>query len=315
MPIRQDTLRERWLAQNRYAETTARTYRETLGLFQRRFPVHAEKVVEAHLVDFLTTDEDGEPTRRAPSTLKRQRASLRSFWRWAHRHGYVKADPAQNLDMLELGHGQRRAGRWLTPQDAMRLLEECLDGSEQGERDHAIVSTALLTGLRRAELAGLRWRDVDLAQRRLAVRGKGGRFGTVGLPEQAAAALHRWRETAMGLRRGRKPRPDDPVFPTGRPEGGLHRSTRLYAFAWDQHFSKWGIRALVARRAEAAGLGTVSTHDLRRTFAGFLDANGVDLGGIQAALRHSSPDVTNRCYLEPSPNRALRAVADLRIGQ
>ncbi len=56
MPIRQDTLRERWLAQQRYAPTTKQTYRETLTAFERRFPVYAEHVRPEHLIDFLTTD-------------------------------------------------------------------------------------------------------------------------------------------------------------------------------------------------------------------------------------------------------------------
>jgi integrase len=73
------------------------------------------------------------------------------------------------------------------------------------------------------------------------------------------------------------------------------------------------VHHLIVRRAEEAGLGLVATHDLRRSFAGFLDERGVDLGGIQAALRHSSPDTTQRAYLERSPRRALRAVADLQL--
>jgi hypothetical protein len=87
-------------------------------------------------VDFLTTNEDGKPTRRAPNTLKSQRVTLRAFWRWAYRQGYVEHDPAANLNELELGSGQRRAGRWLTPGDALRLLDACLaDGEEQEGRD------------------------------------------------------------------------------------------------------------------------------------------------------------------------------------
>src|SRR5262245_17407755 len=144
MPIRQDTLRERWLAANRYSATTERTYRATLWEFQRRFPCHADKVMAAHLVDFLTTDPDGHETRRAPSTLKRQRAVFNTFWRWCHRQGYVSANPAVDLDLMELGHGQRRAGRWLTQEDAVRLLDACCDGTEQGDRDHALIATAML---------------------------------------------------------------------------------------------------------------------------------------------------------------------------
>lgn len=224
----------------------------------------------------------------------------------------MKANPAADLDLIELGHGQRPPGRWLTPSDAARLLEACVDGTDQGERDHALICTAMLAGLRRAELARLRWRDIDLAQRRISVKGKGGKLATIGMAEQAATSIHRWRETVIGSQ-GHKPRPDDPVFCTGRPQGGLRHSERLHVFDWRVPLSLWGIRKVIARRAEDAGLGVVATHDLRRTFAGFLDEQGVDLGGIQAALRHSSPDVTNRCYLEPSPRRAVRAVAELRI--
>lgn len=42
VPIRQDTLRTRWLAQQRYAETTKVTYSETLKAFQTRYGVYAE---------------------------------------------------------------------------------------------------------------------------------------------------------------------------------------------------------------------------------------------------------------------------------
>jgi Phage integrase, N-terminal SAM-like domain len=78
--LRQDSLRNRWLLQQRYAETTQATYTETLKAFQRRYPVMAERVTEAMLVDFLTTDANGEATTRASNTLKRQRATLRTFW-------------------------------------------------------------------------------------------------------------------------------------------------------------------------------------------------------------------------------------------
>lgn len=304
--IRQDTLRERWLAQNRYASTTEETYRSFLDIFQRRFPVTAEKVTEAMLVDFLTTDANGQVTQRAPNTLKRQRAVMRSFWSWAQRQGYVAHDPSLNLDQVRLGKGERRPGRWLTQQDALALLDACA-GDDRGTRDHALVAVALLTGLRRAELASLRWRDVDLAQSRISVLGKGGKHAVIGLPQQAAASLRRWRAIVP------KPRPNHPVFCTGHCSGGLKGSEMVYVFDWSRPLSCWAVRKIVARRAEDAGLGVVATHDLRRSFAGFLEERGVDLGGIQAALRHASPDVTQRCYLERSPRRALRAVADLQL--
>lgn len=313
MPIRQDTLRRRWLDANNYATTTRRTYTETLRDFERRYPRTAERVRHDDLVDYLTTDADGQATQRAPSTLDRQRATLRSFWRWAKRNGYVRVDPSEGLEHLMLGNGERRQGRWLTRGEAQQLLRACEGDGDQGQRDRTLILVALLTGLRRAELVSLAWRALDLGQGRVTVKGKGGKLATIGLPEQARQALKAWR-SVVADRQGRKaPSPDQPVFPTGRQYGGLNNSDVGYAFDWGKALSPWGVRAMIARRAETASLGTVATHDLRRSFAGFLDEDGTDLKGIQAALRHSSPDVTARCYLDRSPRRAVEAVAGLRL--
>lgn len=312
MPIRQDTLRCRWLAANNFAATTAKTYTETLTAFERRYPMHAERVAHEHLVDFLTTDANGATTSRAPSTLDRQRTVLRGFWRWANREGFVRQDPADGLEHLYLGTGERRPGRWLTRDEAHRLLDGC-EAGDQGQRDRTLMTVALLTGLRRAELAGLIWRAVDLSGGRISVVGKGSKLATIGLPEQARSSLAAWRQVVADRQGRRGPGPNQPVFPTGRKFGGLNNSVEDYAFDWNRPLTVWTVRSIIARRAEAAGLGTVATHDLRRSFAGFLDEDGADLKGIQAALRHSSPDVTARCYLDRSPRRAVEAVAGLRL--
>ncbi len=312
MPIRQETLRTRWFAAQLFAPTTRHTYTETLRSFERRYPVSAERVTHELLLSFLLTDADGSDTGRAPATIKRQRAELRSFWRWAHREGYVKVNPAARLDELRVGSGERRPGRWLTRDEALHLLSCCADGSLQGQRDRTLILVALLTGLRRAELAGLRWRDLDLTQRRLSVKGKGSKLATIGLPEQAAHALREWRREAGERSEQGKARHDGPVFPTGHYRGGLHGSG-VYTLDWTSPMGLWAVHRMVARRAEDAGLGVVATHDLRRTFAGLLDEQGTDLKGIQAALRHSSPEVTARCYLDRSPRRAVEAVASLKL--
>lgn len=246
MPIRQDTLRRRWLASNNYATSTRQTYSETLLDFERRYPVHAEQVRHEHLVDYLTTDASGASTTRAPSTLDRQRSTLRVFWRWARREGYVRADPADGLEHLRLGQGQRRQGRWLTRPEARQLLDACgLD--DQGRRDHTLILLGLLVGLRRAELAGLTWRSVDLSQRRLTVQGKGGKLAVVGLPDQAATALRSWQAVSASRQGRRAPGPNQPVLPTGHQHGGLTHSLVDYVINWNQPLALWTVRAIVAR--------------------------------------------------------------------
>jgi len=103
------------------------------------------------------------------------------------------------------------------------------------------------------------------------------------------------------------------VFPTGHKHSGLNYVTDGYTIAWSRPISPCTVHTIVTRRAEEAGLGTIAPHDLRRTFAGWLDEDGANLQGVQAALRHASPEVTARCYLDRSPRRAIETVAQLWI--
>lgn len=310
--MRLENLALRWLAEQRYAETTHRTYYETVRQFARRFPIAAERVTADHLIDFLTLDTDGSPTKRAPNTLHRQRVILGRMFRWAVRRGHLRRNPAEHLGELVLGTGRVRAGRWLTREQAQRLVA-VLDVDEvEQHRDRVMVLTALLTGLRRTELVRLRWRDVDLDDGRVAVVGKGSKPSVIGLPAEALRELAEWRDRAR-RESGGHVRSSSPVFPTGRTIGG-GICARFYRVDWQHPMTAANFHRIIARCAEQADLGAVGAHDLRRSFAGWLDEDGVDLAGVQAALRHAGPGVTVTCYLDPSPRRAIEAVRGLEIG-
>jgi integrase len=309
--VRIEALTLRWLAEQGYAGTTRRTYEGTALRFARRFPIPAGSVTVDHLIDFLTTDDDGAPTRRGSATRGRERVTLTMLFRWGYRRGLLRSDPSASLDELVIARDVRRPGRWLTRAEAIELLA-AIDRTElSGQRDHALITVAVLTGLRRAELARLRWRDVDLRQHRLSVVGKGSKAAVLGLPGESVVALTSWRASATAAQR-RAPMPASPVFPSGRSIGGMN-CERSYRMTWATTMDNGSVCRIVARHAETAGLGVLSTHDLRRTFAGWLDEDGVDLAGIQAALRHSGPAVTVSCYLDPSPRRAVEATRNLRL--
>ena len=312
METQPDTFRllERWFAESDYTASTEATYRPVLNeLFGRIGDPLA--VSERGVVDFVLFDADGHRRRVSGNSLRRYRTALAAFYRWAHEQELISTDLRPVLKALELPCRRVRLGRWLTDTEASRLIEAC-DTSPRGIRDRALLSTALLTGLRAAELVGLTWGNVDLQRGRIQFVGKGRKLAEVAIPAQASHALEAWHDQGEPWRRGTWRGPD-PVLCASSYVGGLRGVTKQYRFDWKSPASTALVRSVLAHRTNVAGLGHVAPHDLRRSFAGFLDDRGIDLRTIQTALRHESADTTVRHYLTPNPTRALRAVEALEL--
>lgn len=306
-----NSLAGRWLLECRFSPTTRKTYGAVIDEFRRRASGEADPFTVEFVVTFLTSDAHGGARRQAPNTLKRYRTALRSFLRWTHARGH-SPDLSEGLAVISFGSGTVRHGRWLSPDECRRLLQSCHDGTARGVRDEAMLATDILTGLRAFELVSLSWRDVDIHQRRIRVLGKGSKPAVIGLPVQAAEAVERWRRTVESERPG-DPLGHWPLFPRGAKTGGLNGSEEHYEFSWHEWSSTRLLRSVLGARAARAQLGHIAPHDLRRTFAGLLDQANVDLRGIQAALRHESPQTTVRHYLAKDPLRAIKATSALRI--
>jgi site-specific recombinase XerD len=106
-----------------------------------------------------------------PRTANRHLAALRAFWKWLIREGHALGNPVADVAALPTA---KRLPSWLPVHEQERILGELgQDVTLRGRRDHAIIATFLLTGLRCSELARLRLDRVDLAAGTLRVVGKG----------------------------------------------------------------------------------------------------------------------------------------------
>lgn len=202
--------------------------------------------------------------------------------------------------------------RYLTPAEETRLLAalDARDTRRRQERETAnawrrergyptlpvfgvytdhlapVVRLALQTGLRRGELFGLCWRDVDLGRAVLTVRGDGAKSGqTRYIPLNATAlkVLQTWQGTES-------PAADALVFPgdEGRPLVDLKKG--------------W------AGVVKAAKLTDFRFHDLRHSFASKLVMAGVDLNTVRELLGHADIKMTLR-YAHLAPEAKAAAVA------
>ncbi len=184
--------------------------------------------------------------------------------------------------------------------DEVRAILEVIEG----DRLEAIVTVAVAVGLRISEALGLRWSDLDLDARTLAVRlqlkredgvfvlrepkSQAGRR-VVGLPSFAAAALHRHRARQLEEQAasGRAWKNElDLVFttPFGQP---LHRRNVL---RWFQ------AKVREAGAAEADGGPVRGLKELRHTAASLLHAQGATANDVKDTLGHSDVRVTLNVY-------------------
>ena len=183
------------------------------------------------------------------------------------------------------------------------------------DQELALYHVAAATGMRRGELLGLRWRDVDLAGVRLSVRqqytrqGKSLGFGppksaksirTIDLDGETVDLLREQRERQLFERRawGKAYRADlDLVFcrPGGAPEDPNVIGRRF------------GRRIRDLARLPAIGL-----HGLRHTHATLLLEEGVDVKTVSERLGHDSVQTTLELYGHVTPT--MRANAATRFG-
>lgn len=196
---------------------------------------------------------------------------LRSFYRWATRRGHFPSSPA---DELRPGQRDRPLPRALPGWQIRQLMDKLdsppagLGDDERAEwtRNRRIVRALLYTGVRLAELAGVRPPDVDIDERTMRILGKGGAERLVPLHPDLVGDL------AAALASG------GPLFPSRR--GGP--------------ISAAGISEMF-RRFVQGQLGVACTaHQLRHSVAVRLLREGVDIRLIGDLLGHQSLNTTKR---------------------
>lgn len=235
--------------------------------------------------------------RHAPATANKMLAGLKGALREAWRLGLLPADAYQRAVDLPAVRGERLPrGRALSLLELRALFAACAaDETPAGIRDTAILALLYGTGLRRSELAALELSDYDPAAGALTLRsGKGGKQRLGYAANGAAVALAAWIAY-----RGSEPGPlFIPVWSGRRP-----RLRRMV----DQN-----VRALLAKRARAAGVAPFSPHDLRRTFISHLLDAGADLVTVQALAGHAQVQTTAR-YDRRGETAKRRAAALLHV--
>lgn len=227
--------------------------------------------------------------RLSPRTVYHHHRVLSQSLKYAVRQGYLGRNPAE---MVDPPSPRKKVMRTLTPSEVEVLLKTAQDSYY-----YPIIYTALSTGLRQAELLGLRWRDVDLDMLSISVsqvlykrRGvyqfkepkTSHSSRRIAMTPKLAIFLREYRaeRELLYIELGKLLTLDDFIFTNikGKP---IDPSVLTHAFA---------------RITNRMNMNGVCFHDLRHTFASLMLLRGAKPKVISEALGHSSVAFTMDTY-------------------
>jgi len=207
----------------------------------------------------------------ARASLARKAAAARGWFALLARRGLVPADPA-----LQLGtpKGERRLPKVLTVIQVGRLLGAPDAATPSGQRDRALLELLYASGARVSEAVGLDVDGIDLVAGAARLFGKGSKERIVPLGEPACVAIERYlHDGRMAL-------------------AGAGQPAALFLNGKGERLGVRDAREAVDRAARVAGLGRVTPHTLRHSYATHLLEGGADLRAVQELLGHVALSTT-----------------------
>ena len=242
----------------------------------------------------------------AAGTVRQVHAVMSGALSDATRKRTVPHNVARDADAPPMQIRRRDAQVWT----AVELLTFLASVETRRDERYPLWFTAAMTGMRRSEICGLRWRDVDLDGRRLAVRRQrvivdGGALEaapktthgerTIDLDARTVEVLrrHRRRQLEATLASGQRAHGDDYVFsPPGAP--GAPENPEAVTRAWRE----------AVRREDVP---SIRLHDLRHTHASLMLAGGATPKVVQERLGHANIGTTIAMYQAVMPGMQAAA--------
>jgi len=218
--------------------------------------------------------------RNQRTSIARKLSTLRTFFRYLVREGYLPGNPAEGLSTPKLN---RYLPKTLSVDEATALMERGYGNKLLDLRDRAIVELFYASGLRVSELTELNVGSLDLREKLVRVIGKGSKERILPIGSKSHEALVAYLEARGG------PGDDAPLFLNAR--GGRLTSRSVQ-------------RNLKTRLIKARIIKDISPHALRHSFATHLLDGGADLRSIQELLGHASLSTTQK-YTQVSVDQLL----------
>ena len=252
------------------SNNTIQSYRSDLSILCEFLVGKKKNLLTAErddLVDLLMRLKDEG---RSDASIARLMSSVRGFFKFALTEKLMKQDPTAYMSTRK---AWQTLPRFLTQVEVDELLEQPDLNDDVGVRDRAMLELLYATGLRVSELVSLRMPDVELEAGSLSCFGKGSKQRRIPVGRSSIHFLKNYFNVRQRLLKGK-------------------RSDLLFVEQNGNPISRQKFWKIITRYGESAGLGHVTPHMLRHSFATALIENGADLRSVQMMLGHSNINTT-----------------------
>lgn len=251
--------------EKRLSESTLMSYRRDLDRFfeylsQKKIDDVKKSNKTVVLTYLLQLQKEGKKT----ATISRSLASIRSYFGYLNRNGFIKKDPTIGV---ETPKAERKLPEIMSAEDVNRLLASPSDKDLKGIRDKAMLEVLYATGIRVSELVNLNTTDVNLDMGFLHCRN--GKERIVPLGSIARGALGKYVLKARDL----------------MIKDADEKS--LFVNVNGKRITRQGFWKIIKYYKDISGIEMdITPHTLRHSFAAHLLENGADLKSVSEMLGH-----------------------------
>lgn len=207
----------------------------------------------------------------ASSSIRRKAQSLRAFFRFLLKRGYIPANPSADLRLPKLPKNLPDPVR---ADEMEAILHNAVPADNEADyRDDLIIDILYSLGLRRAELISLSDPDISFSAAEIKVTGKRSKQRVVPVPELLLHKIAEWQRLRDSLW---------PDIPEPRP----------LIVVKGKRISPRQVYDSVRRTLSSTSARKKSPHALRHSFATAMLNQGADLNSVKEFLGHASLTTT-----------------------